>query len=126
MEEEEDNQLDSSYLAVQEVHGLTSRPVMSPRDNYTVVFATGPFIVVWDAKGDQKKVLRRHRTAVTALAFSPDGSILVTADSEELLVWHPPTWSVVSVTARPVRQDDRDSSEGGKTTRIREVVFVEA
>ena len=123
---EEDDQVDSAFLTVQEVHGLTIRPVLNPRDNYTVVYAMGPFVVVWDAKGDRKKVLRQHRTAITALAFSPDGSMLVTADAEEVLVWHPPTWSVTTVTARPARRDDRDSAEGGKTTRIRDLLFVES
>ena len=44
------------YLSVQEVYGASLSPIMHPRHPHVVVFATGPFIVIWDWKADRKQV----------------------------------------------------------------------
>ena len=54
--EEPDASKQDIYLTVQEVYGASLPPTMHPRHPHAVVFATGPFIVIWDWKADCKQV----------------------------------------------------------------------
>ena len=91
-----------AYLTVEDVSGASMPPLMSPRHPHTVVFATGPFVVVWDWRADRKRVLRQHRCAVTSICFSQTGDRMVSADAEQLLVWNSVSWELAEKAQRPV------------------------
>jgi WD40 repeat protein len=54
-------------------------------------------ILVWEvATGKQIHVLEEHDSGVSAVAFSPDGDILVSADKTgHLILWDTKTWSII-------------------------------
>jgi WD40 repeat protein/serine/threonine protein kinase len=65
---------------------------------------------LWDsATGEEKAVLKGHEAVITHLAFSPDGTRLVTVDEERLaLVWDVPSARQVSrLGKRSSRHRDR-------------------
>lgn len=120
------------YLSVQEVYGASLAPMMHPRHPNAVLFATGPFIVIWDWKADRKQLLRHHRLSVTSMCFSQSGSKMVSADAEQVLVWNSVSWELADAAVRPVgrtgefgavaAEDDKSRTQH---TRINSMHFLD-
>lgn len=69
----------------------------SPSGNLTAVGFTNGFTLLFDNTTGKSRTLKRHRTAVTALAFSKDELLLASGDDEGVIA----LWDIVSSTETP-------------------------
>lgn len=70
----------------------------------SLVYSSGPVVIIWDIHADKKVNLRCHDASVTALFFTPDQSYLFTIESSlqpTVCVWRWSTLEQIHATLLP-------------------------
>eukprot|EP00284_Hemiselmis_tepida_P008791 CAMPEP_0174919098 /NCGR_PEP_ID=MMETSP1355-20121228/3474_1 /TAXON_ID=464990 /ORGANISM="Hemiselmis tepida, Strain CCMP443" /LENGTH=355 /DNA_ID=CAMNT_0016164307 /DNA_START=96 /DNA_END=1159 /DNA_ORIENTATION=- len=121
---------DAAFVTVRDVHGFSLAPVMLPGTPGTVAYATGTFFVVWNWKADRKVVHRQHRHPITCLSMNHNGTAIVTADADRILLWDTQTWTVTSRAVLPKGKSEpgKDPPEGpnGVAKRVKAFEVIRA
>jgi len=64
------------------------------------------------------QLLRHHRLAVTSMCFSQSGAKMVSADTDQILVWNSISWELLDAAVRPVgRTGEFGGALGDKGTK---------
>lgn len=75
-------------MSVKDVHGATMcLPAAHPAHHGIVCYAADALVVVWDWRGDTRKLLSGHARPVEAIGFSAGGGLLASTDGRDLVLW---------------------------------------
>lgn len=84
------------------------RIALSPDGRRFATAANDGSISIWDVTSHEEVMtLDGHEEAVTQLAFTPDGSHLVSVSKDQLRFWRAPSWAEIEAAEKESRRNDR-------------------
>lgn len=98
-------------MAIRDVHGATSscRPAAHPAHEGTFCYGADSIVVVWDWRGDSRRLLQGHSMPVQALGFTAGGGVLASTDGRDIILWQTSGgWSIKARASKVL------SREGGR------------
>ena len=91
-----------SLFSIPVPHDGVRGVAFSPDGRHVAAVNGDGFLVVWNTKGGQEvRSILAHTGRASALAYTPDGSRLLTSGQEALTIWDPRDWTPLLSAATP-------------------------